>query len=168
MSKAAPERLIPSAIACVCTAAVAGALTLQYGFGLEPCILCKFERIPYLLAMLLASLSLTWIGRPAVRILIGLCALIFAAGAALAFYHLGVEGHWWASPTCAADPSAPLSLEDIKRALTKPADVPCDRVQWSLWGISLTGYNMLLSLLLATACAGAFANVTWWRKPDAR
>lgn len=161
----AVERLVPAMIAGVCVVALAAALTLQYGFGLEPCSLCKIERVPYLVAALLAAAALTWQGRT--RVLVGGCAVVFAVGAAIAFYHVGVEGHWWISATCDAgsDSTAPMTLADIKRALSKPAEVPCDQVQWSLLGISLTGYNMLLSLLLAAMCAGASMNVKWWRTP---
>ncbi|MBF0128426.1 MAG: disulfide bond formation protein B, partial [Alphaproteobacteria bacterium] len=54
---------------------------------------------------------------------------------------------------------------DLRRALSRPVEVPCDQVQWSLLGMSLTGYNMLLSLLLSAACAVAAAREKMWRSP---
>lgn len=165
MPETTAERLLPGLIVGFCSVTLAGALTLQYGFALEPCFLCKIERVPYLIAALLAGSALTRQGRPRARVMVGLCAAVFSVGAAIAFYHVGVENHWWASATCSAgaDTAAPLTLADVKRALDGPAEVPCDRVQWSLLGVSLTGYNMLLSLLLAAACGGAAATTTRWR-----
>jgi disulfide bond formation protein DsbB len=144
-------RAIPIAIAIVCVGALAFAYIGQYGFGLEPCILCLYERIPYGLAagvaLLAAALPLSANTR---AILVGLCGIIFLAGAGLAFYHVGVEQHWWAAVTgCGGQSPADFTLDDLQEWLQAPTLKPCDQVDWRLFGVSLAGYNGLLSLALA-------------------
>ena len=87
--------------------------------------------------------------------IVGLCAAVFLAGAALAFYHVGVQQHWWGSfAACGAQLATNLTLEDLKAEPSggAPAVKPCDRVDWTLFGLSLAGYNAIFSLVLGVAC----------------
>jgi disulfide bond formation protein DsbB len=150
-SNSALSKAIPVAIVLASLGALAFAYIGQYGFGLEPCILCLYERVPYALAagvaLLAAVLPLHTTARAA---LVGICGIIFFAGAALAFYHVGVEQHWWAAITgCGGAPASDFTVEDLQAWLQGPALKPCDQVDWRLFGISLAGYNGLLSLALA-------------------
>ncbi len=132
-------------------AVVGGALLFQYAGGLEPCELCLLERWPYYLAAPLALLALIAAPRrlPAAAI-IALPALLFAANAALGFYHVGVEQHWFAGPTaCTGPTSAARTVAELKAQLMAQQPVRCDEVQWSLFGVSLAGWNLLASLVLA-------------------
>jgi len=136
-------------------AALAAAFTAQYGFGLRPCELCLFQRIPYGAAIFFAALALGLrLDAKSLRIVLGLCFLAFAANAGLALFHVGVEQHWWAGPTaCTAGAGTVTSIEDLAAMLSKPVDIPqCDKVAWSLFGISMAGYNFLVCLGLAGFC----------------
>ena len=72
-------------------------------------------------------------------------------GAGIALYHVGVEQHWWAGPTaCGGGGQVPGSLAELGRMMNQP--VPrCDEPAWSLFGISMAGYNVFFSLILAAA-----------------
>ncbi|SIT14998.1 disulfide bond formation protein B [Insolitispirillum peregrinum] len=138
------------AIALSCAMALTAALIGEKVYGLRPCLLCLYERVPYVVAgmvslLLIAaptSARLRWLG-------IGLVLLAFLANLGLGVFHVGVESHWWASPACTAETSAaPTSLADMQAALTQPPPPPCDEVQWRLFGISLAGYNTLYNLVL--------------------
>jgi disulfide bond formation protein DsbB len=150
-SLSAVNRIISLAIVLACLGALAFAYIGQYGFGLEPCILCLYERVPYALAagvaLLAAVLPLNLSAR---ALLVGLCGVIFLGGAGLAFYHVGVEEHWWAAITgCGGQPATNFTVEDLQASLQRPAVKSCDEVDWRLFGISLAGYNVIVSLLLA-------------------
>jgi disulfide bond formation protein DsbB len=145
------NRSIPLAIVLACLGALAFAYIGQYGFGLAPCILCLYERIPYALAagaaLLAAVLPLNGSAR---AVLVGLCGVIFLGSAGLAFYHVGVEEHWWAAITgCGGQPATNFTVEDLQASLRRPAVKSCDQVDWRLFGISLAGYNVMLSVVLA-------------------
>ena len=157
------NRIIPLAIGLACLGVLAFAYIGQYGFGLEPCILCLYERIPYALAagvaLLTAVLPLNLSAR---AVLVGLCGVIFLGGAGLAFYHVGVEEHWWAAITgCGGQPATDFTVEDLQASLQRPALKSCDQVDWRLFGISLAGYNVILSMVLAI---GSFMGAGFLRK----
>ena len=145
------SRAVPGAIVLACLGALAFAYIGQYGFGLEPCILCLYERIPYALAATVALMAAILPLNAAARaVLVGVCGIVFLGGAALAFYHVGVEQHWWAAITgCGGPPATDFTVEELQSWLQEPALKPCDQVDWRLFGISLAGYNGLLSLALA-------------------
>ncbi len=76
--------------------------------------------------------------------------MAFLVGAGLAAFHVGVEQHWWAGTAeCGANFGPAGSVEELRRRLLAQAVVRCDEVAWSLFGISMAGYNFLLSLALA-------------------
>ncbi|MBM3566271.1 MAG: disulfide bond formation protein B [Alphaproteobacteria bacterium] len=135
--------------------ALAAAFVAQYGFGLEPCPLCLYQRVPYVAGGILAAAALVM---PAARgWLLALAGMGFAVNAGIALYHVGVENHWWASAVCGGAPTALGSIEDLRQALTRPPPKPCDAVDWTLFGISMAGYNIAVSLGLAALAAAAWA-----------
>jgi disulfide bond formation protein DsbB len=133
------------------------ALASQYWGGLAPCELCLLQRWPWgaaiaisLVAFVVGSrLALPWVA-------LGLGA-VFALGVVFAFYHVGVEQHWFAGPSACTASGSATTLEEMKRQILGTAPVLCDRVQWSLMGVSLAGWNLLASLGMAAICAVAFA-----------
>ena len=139
------------------SAAVLGA---AWGFqligGLSPCELCLYERWPYY-AVLALTLVAVLAGRVDVsRAVLALSALIFLAGTGLALYHVGVEQHWIAGPTACTSSGGPAdSIEALRRRLLAQQVVQCDEVQWSLFGVSLAGWNAVASLLLTLASLAA-------------
>ncbi len=79
------------------------------------------------------------------------------SAAALAFYHVGVEQHWFAGPSaCTAAAGTPTTLEALKAQLLHQQPVRCDEPAWSLFGISLAGWNLLASLAMAGICLVMF------------
>jgi disulfide bond formation protein DsbB len=145
-------RRMLAAILVIGLGALATAFAGQYLFGLEPCVLCLYERVPWALTALVAGIGLAgWVGRGSLPIV--LCAVVFAAGGGLAFYHVGVEQHWWGSfAGCAGRPVGGLTLDDLRPESLAGGPKSCDRVDWRLFGLSLAGYNMIASSMLSLGC----------------
>ena len=151
----APRRA-PFLVLVVSMALVGGALLFQYVGHLAPCELCLYQRWPYYAAIPLSLVAVLAGQRPATLGLLALCALLFIAGGVLAFYHVGVEQHWFAGPTaCTSSLSAGGSIEDFTARLLATPPVRCDEVAWSLLGVSLAGWNFLASLALVVFCIAA-------------
>jgi disulfide bond formation protein DsbB len=85
-------------------------------------------------------------------------ALVFAAGAALAAYHVGVEYHWWQGPTACTGGVGSLDVNDLLKSLDSVKVVRCDEVQLRIAGLSLAGWNVVASVVLA-AYAGLAARL---------
>ena len=152
--KTTDPRFAPALILCASIAVLAAALAFQYIGGLQPCVLCMYQRYPYgftiafsLVALALARQSS---GAGSVRIVLYLCALAFAADAAIAVFHVGVEQHWWrGTPECGATTLGGQTMEELEAALKKAPVVRCDQIAWSLFGISMAGYNAMAASALA-------------------
>lgn len=137
------------AVALSCAVALTGALIGEHAYGLRPCLLCLYERVPYVLAGFLSLLMIIAPTSDRLRwFALGVILLAFVGNVGLGFFHVGVEYHWWASPACVSEAPMPTSLEDLQAALQQPPPPPCDEVQWRLFGISLAGYNALYSAAL--------------------
>jgi disulfide bond formation protein DsbB len=141
-------------IAAAAALTLAGAWYFELVLRLAPCPLCLDQRIAYYLAVPAALAVALFASRGAVsretRGALLVLAVVFAFNALLGVYHAGVEWKWWPGPkTCAgAVPLAPAS--DILSALRQPQPfVACDEAPWRLLGISLAGYNALISAALA-------------------
>ncbi len=132
------------------------ALLSQYWGGLTPCELCLLERWPWWAAIALAAVAWLTGERMAPIVPALLLALVFAVSAGLGFYHVGVEQHWFPGPTaCTASGPAAASVDALRAQLLGKQPVMCDEVQWSLFGVSLAGWNFLGSLALALFCIAA-------------
>lgn len=137
------------------------ALLSQYWGGLAPCELCLLQRWPWGVAITISLVTVLAGGRGGLPWVAAVLALVFAASMVFAFYHLGVEQKWFAGPSaCTAstpgNSGAAMTLEQMKQQILGTAPVLCDRVQWSLFGVSLAGWNLLASLLMTAICACAF------------
>lgn len=144
----------------VASALVLGAALLsQYWGGLEPCELCLLERWPWWAAIAIAAVSWLLGGRLPRAISAPLLTIVFLIGSGIAFYHVGVEQHWFAGPSaCTASGTAATSVDALRAQLFGKQAVMCDEVQWSLFGVSMAGWNLLASLAMAMFCAA-----TAWR-----
>lgn len=140
--------LVPSAL-------LGGALLSQHVGGLYPCEMCYWQRWPHGAAILLALGALfSPINAPRTRALTLLAALAIAVSGTIGVYHAGVElGYWEGITVCTA--TGATSLEDI----LKVPLVRCDQVQWSLFGISMAGWNAIVSL----GGAALIAYLAWRR-----
>jgi disulfide bond formation protein DsbB len=127
--------LLPAAL-------LGGALLSQYAGGLYPCEMCYWQRWPHGAAILLAIIALiSPLRATRTRLIVLLAAFLIAISGAIGVFHAGVEYGWWEGiTTCTTNGAG--SLEDI----LKVPLVRCDQVQWSLFGVSLAGFNAILSL----------------------
>ena len=144
--------LWPALLAAACIGALGTAFASQYWGGLYPCALCVYQRYAYGAALAIALGALAVAGRPAWRRGALLAtALAFLGGAALAGFHVGVEQKWWEGLASCAAPSLPsdASVEEMRELLLNQPFAPCDAVPWSLFGISIAGYNVIASVVLA-------------------
>jgi disulfide bond formation protein DsbB len=158
MSASASPRVYVALVLAASAAIVGGALLFQYVGGLQPCELCLYQRWPYYAAIVATGIALLSGADTAMGAVIVLCALLFATSAILAFYHVGVEQHWFAGPTaCAGSTAGAASVEALKAQLLARQPVNCDAPAWRLFGVSLAGWNLIASALIAAFCAGAIA-----------
>ena len=144
-------RLVPALIVAVCLATLGAAFASEIWGGLKPCILCIYQRWAYGVAAGFGVLGLLLGGDPALRrLLVALAGLAFLGGAAIAFFHVGVEQLWWrGTDACHAPVFDPdLSLDQLREQMLNTDFVACDVVPWSLFGISMAGYNVIASLAL--------------------
>lgn len=139
-------------ILLVSSATVAGAWFFQIVIDLVPCPLCfkgrwhHYAAIPLTLLALLLLRGNTGLARP-LTILIG---LIFLAGTIFSIYHAGIEYSFWPGPeSCATGAGSPTSAGSLLTQMGRTKVVACDEAAWTLFGISLAGYNVLISVFLA-------------------
>jgi len=129
-------------------ALMAGALAFQYLGHLYPCEMCWWQRYPHIAAIAIAALAFVAPGMTAKRVLVLLAALAIIVSGAIGVFHAGVEYHWWEGITaCSSTMSGHGgSVDDmLKRIMSAPV-VRCDVAQWTLFGVSLAGFNALFSL----------------------
>jgi disulfide bond formation protein DsbB len=153
-----PALVAALAVLAIAAATIAGAWYFQLVLGLQPCPMCLEQRYAYYLAIPLAALTALAAGQNAPRgLLIGglaLLALATLGNAVFGAYHAGVEWKFWPGPADCTGPVGNLgSAGSLLDRLDTVKVVMCDEVQWSFLGISLAGYNALISLLMA-AIAG--------------
>lgn len=128
--------LVPAAL-------LTGALGSQYIGGLVPCEMCYWQRWPHYAAVALALLA--FVVRPLARPLV-LAALAIAVSGAIGVYHAGVElGIFQGITSCAAPLSAGSTADALKAILATPL-VRCDQAQFSFAGVSMAGWNAIISL----------------------
>lgn len=161
----AQDRVITIACAAAALGALMTAWTAQYGFGLFPCELCLYQRLPYIgIAVLCGLAALPVVEPEARRFAVAIAALLFLATAGVAFYHVGVEQEWWQTNCAPVGPQS-FSFEDIQSALSRPGEPACNEVAFALFGISMAGYNMIAGLVLAGMAAWCARTGRFWKDP---
>ena len=126
-------------------ALLGGAYVSQYGFGLYPCEMCWWQRYPHFAALGLGLLALL---RPGSRSLVLLGGLAILTSGLIGAYHAGVEYHWWEGLT-ACSSTVDANAADPLAAIWAAPPIRCDVAQWELGGISLAGFNFLISTAAA-------------------
>jgi disulfide bond formation protein DsbB len=144
-----------SGIFAASAGALFAALYSQLALGLDPCVLCLYQRVPFWAAVVLSLLGLAMrANKKAVQIILGFCALLFLINAGIATYHTGVEKRWWTSavegcevPNFAADPSL------WEKILTAPA-ASCADIAWRdpVLGLTMANLNVVYCLALFAGC----------------
>jgi len=131
-------------------ALLGGALLSQYVGGLYPCEMCYWQRWPHGAAILLALIALISPLRAArTRLIVLLAAFLIAISGAIGVFHAGVEWKLWAGPSHCTGVGDPRSFDIVI--------VRCDEAAWRLLGISLAGYNAILSFIVAAVA------ISWLR-----
>ena len=156
-----PACLAALAIAAVAAATLAGAWFFQLVLDIRPCPLCLEQRYAYYLALPLAAFVAFFAARGAPRhvLMAGFVILLVAAlaNAWLGGYHAGVEWKFWPGPTDCSGPIVDFSKTgNLLEQLDKVKVVRCDEVQWRFLGLSLAGYNVLISLAMAAIALFGF------------
>ena len=122
---------------------------LEYFLDLKPCILCIYQRIPYFFAIFLAIIFLFLEDYKFQKIFYYLYSITFLSSLLLAIYHFGIENNFWSAFTsCEINDSYIKDKSNLKEYLLEKEFVSCSKVNFSLLGISLVGYNIIISLFL--------------------
>lgn len=141
---------------CLSAGLLAGALFFEHVLGYLPCQMCYWQRDAHKAVMIVSAAGLAFRfftkTRKYDRVLLLFAGVAFAVSFAIAFWHMGVEYKWWDGPKSCAAPTGPSAINpnDIFDALNGKAKLPqCDAAPWHLLGISMAGYNALISGLAA-------------------
>ena len=151
------KNLLIKFIFLVSIIALASAFFIEYILGHQPCNLCVLERIPYFLTIIIVLLNYKFIQFE--RFFILLLAIIFLAGTILSLYHLGIEqGFIQESLVCdLKSGSNLLSKEEILKQFQEKS-VSCKDVTFKIFGLSLTSYNILISLIITISTGKIYFN----------
>lgn len=166
-----PPLSAAAVIALVGAATIGGFFFFQYVLGYPPCPLCYEQRHPYYFSVPLAILL--WLGaqygasRKVMMLGFIAIALVMLYGMGLAIFHAGVEWKWWQGPQdCSGAVSAIGSTDNLLRSLQSIRIVRCDEAAWRFLGLSLAGYNVLVSLFLAAVAGWGFKSALARRDAD--
>ena len=147
-----PAFIAAVAVAVIAAVTIAGAWFFQLVLDIRPCPLCLEQRYAYYFAIPLAILLAIGAARRAPRGLLiagfAVLALAVLANAGLGAYHAGVEWKLWKGPTDCTGPLTDLGSGNLLDRLKTVKVIRCDDVQWTFLGLSLAGYNALISLLM--------------------
>lgn len=133
-------------------AALGSALMLAAAFGFQhigdmaPCKLCLYQRWPHAVAVLIGLIGALFPHR-----LLALCGAAAALStSAIGAYHAGVEQKWWEGPTtCTSGPIGDIGVKDLLDQIMTAPMVRCDEIPWDMFGLSMAGWNAVISLGLA-------------------
>ena len=143
------KRLGLSIAGGISTTLLGGALLFQYVGGLEPCSLCIWQRWPHLAVIVAAFIGLRGV-MP--RCMLWLTFIAGSISAGLGSYHAGIEYGFWAGPAgCTANLALDGDIKTLTQQLLNTPLVRCDEVPWSLFGLSMAGWNALISLDIIAA-----------------
>ena len=137
--------------------ALVSALTAQYVFGLAPCPLCIYQRIPYVLAIFIGLAGFIAERRQNDGLrnaLLALFGINFLANSAIAAFHSGVERKWWRGLEGCSAPDMSGSMEDILARIKAAPVVRCDEIPWAdpILGLSMANYNCIICRAIAFYC----------------
>lgn len=148
----------PALAALVSVGVIASMHVTERVFGFAACELCLRQREVYWAVIAVAAVSaLAWWRAPESRAAMGVTAVIgalFLTSAVLAGYHAGVEWKWWDGPPCGVQ-NFQIGNPFGEAAQNAPRAVPCDEAAFRILGLSLAGWNVVLSLILAGVSVAA-------------
>ncbi len=139
------------------TAILGSAFAFQLA-GYPPCELCWWQRYPYMAIMALSLVATAIKSLPQKWVLLLLTAL-FLTDAIIAGFHAGVEQRWWEGlQSCSGFVDYSDNINDALEAIMDAPLIKCDEIAWSLFGISMAGYNTLIAAGMTAFCFKKFKN----------
>lgn len=138
-------------IALLAAASLGLAFVAQYAFGLAPCELCLWQRWPYA-AVIALGLGAALLPRWRMPLL-ALAALCLLAGGGIGVFHVGVEEKWWQGLASCGGAPTPSSIDELRAQLMAAPVVRCDEAAFRFLGLSMAGWNVLWSVVLAVFAA---------------
>jgi disulfide bond formation protein DsbB len=162
LARTQPAAAAAAAIAVLGVLTMAGFFYFQYVLGYPPCPLCLEQRYAFYISVPLAAMILLGLSVGSSRKVLMLALFAIAAAmlwnAGLGVYHSGVEWHWWPGPQdCSGAVPNFNSGGSLVDLINRTRVVRCDEAAWRFLGLSLAGYNVLVSLAIAAiAIWGAF------------
>lgn len=167
---ASPQRAL-GLLALGSAGVLGAAFFFQFVLGYQPCILCIYQRWPYAAVIVFGAAAYAtrqWPG--AADALLVAAGLALLANAGIASFHVGVEQHLWAgTESCGGGALSGDNLDALRAQLLAAPVVRCDEVAWTLFGISMAGYNVLLSCAMSCYAFVAgrigYAGGSWGEKP---
>lgn len=145
----------PMVLLATSTGLLVTVFAMEHLGGLAPCSLCILQRWPYAAVIMLSGFALLPVSGTVRRVLLALAALALIIGGTIAFYHTGVEQHWFAGPSACSGTIHADTLQALRQQLMAAPVVRCDEIPWSLFGNSLAAYNLLASIVLTALAVAA-------------
>ena len=156
-----PTMLALAALAVI-VLTIIGAFAFQAA-GIAPCELCLRERLPYYAGLALGAVTVIAVARAPRSLALAcfaLLAALFLFSAGFGAYHAGVEWGFWAGPNdCTGTPARAVSSADFLRQLQTVRVVRCDAVAVRILGLSLAGWNVIVSLVISAVAAVGFTQI---------
>ena len=172
LARREPQVTAAALVAIIGALTICGFFFFQYGLGYPPCPLCLDQRNAFYICVPLAALL--WLGgnygaaRKVMILGFAVIAGVMLWNTGLAAYHAGIEWKFWPGPQdCSGPIRSSGSAADLLNKLQNIRIVRCDEAAWRFLGVSLAGYDVLVSLALAAIAAwGARAALARPRSPD--
>lgn len=146
-------RLFPLVVLGTSIALLGGAFAFQYLGDLYPCVLCIWQRWAHAAVIVLALAAVILADRRSGIWFVALAGVAMLAGAAIAGFHVGVEQQWWeGTAECGGTATFGQGAEALKKSILGQAQAPrCDEIPWAMFGISMAGWNMIISAIIGFA-----------------
>lgn len=151
LPSASPWRHAPLLLLLGSGGLLLGALFFQYVIDLAPCPLCLWQRYPHVAVVVLGAGAMAAGPGNLRRALLVLMGLALLATAGIGLFHAGVEQKWWQGLAICEGGGVeqPLSADDLTRNLTARPAARCDQIVWSLFGLTMAGWNAIVSAAMA-------------------
>ena len=126
---------------------LASAISFELFYDLAPCELCIWQRWPHVIIIAIMLLGLSILNKTWILLLISLSAIVTGI---IGFYHTGIEQGWWSGPLgCSNHFGSETDISNLTTLLLETPVVKCDEIVWSLFNISMAGWNSLVSFFIA-------------------
>jgi len=141
---------VPLFLFGISSASLSAAYIAEYGFGLLPCILCLYQRVPFAVIIVLSILVIPFrFSKKALRALLILSSIAFFVGGSIAIFQVGVEQGYWSGTEDCGDNIVAKTTEELLEALKKAPTKRCDEPEFWFLGITMAGWNILYSYFLS-------------------